>query len=68
MMTKEGFTKIVNFLTPRAGDFVLWCGQISHIVKMQYNVIIPLKIFFSSSRHGSDKLQGKCIIMTKEEI
>ena len=36
MMTKEGSNKIVNFITPRAGVFVLGCGQISHIVKMHY--------------------------------
>ena len=36
MMIKEGSTKIVNFMTPRAGVFVLWCGHISHIVKMHY--------------------------------
>ena len=35
-MTKEGSTKIVNFMTPRAGDLVLGCGYISHIVKMHY--------------------------------
>ena len=34
IMTKEGSTKIVNFMTPRAGVFVL--GRISHIVKMHF--------------------------------
>ena len=34
MMTKEGSTKIVNFMTPRAGVLVLGRGHISHIVKM----------------------------------
>ena len=28
MMTKEGSTKIVNFMTPEAGVFVLGCGHI----------------------------------------
>ena len=36
MMNKEGSTKIVNFMTPRAGVLVLGCGHISHIVKMHY--------------------------------
>ena len=36
MMTKEGSTKIVTFMTPRAGVFVLGCGHISHIVKIHY--------------------------------
>ena len=36
MMTKEGSTKIVNFMTPGAGILVLGRGHISHIVKMHY--------------------------------
>ena len=36
MMTKEGSTKFVNFMTPGAGVLVLECGHISHIVKMHY--------------------------------
>ena len=36
VLTKEGSTKIVNFMTPRAGVLVLGCGHISHIVKMHY--------------------------------
>ena len=36
MMTKEGSTKIVNFMTPGAGVLVLGCGHISRIVKMHY--------------------------------
>ena len=36
MMTKEGSTKIVNFLTLGAGALVLECGHISHIVEMHY--------------------------------
>ena len=30
MVTKEGFTEIVNFMTPRAGVLMLGCGHISH--------------------------------------
>ena len=36
MMTKEGSTKIVNFMTPGAGVLVLGCGHISHMLKMHY--------------------------------
>ena len=38
MMTKEGSTKIVNFMTPGAGVLVLGCGHASQIVKMHYFV------------------------------
>ena len=34
MMTKEGSTKILNFMTPKAEDFVLRRGHINRIVKM----------------------------------
>ena len=36
MMTKEGSTKIVNFMTPGAGVLALGRGHISHIVKIHY--------------------------------
>ena len=36
MMTKEGSTKIVNFMTPGAGVLVQGHDHISHIVKMHY--------------------------------
>ena len=36
MMTKEGSTKILTFITPGAGVLALGCGRISHIVKMHY--------------------------------
>ena len=36
MMTKEGITKIVNFITPGAGVLVLGLGHVSHKVKMNY--------------------------------
>ena len=44
MMSKEGATKIVNFLTPGAARLV------------QGMAICPIKIFFSTPRHISDKL------------
>ena len=34
--TKEGSTKIVNFMTPGTGVLVLGCGHITRIVKMHY--------------------------------
>ena len=36
IITKEGFTEIVNFMTPGAGVRVLGCGHLSDIVKMHY--------------------------------
>ena len=36
MMTKEGSTKIVNFLIPGAGALVLGRVHISYIVKKNY--------------------------------
>ena len=36
IMVKEGSIEIVNFMIPWAGIVVLWCGHISHIVKMHY--------------------------------
>ena len=36
LIIKEGSTKLVNFMTPGAGDVVLRCGLISHIMKMHY--------------------------------
>ena len=35
-MTKEGCTKILNFMTPGSGVLVLGCGHLSHIVKIHY--------------------------------
>ena len=36
MMTKEGSTKMINFMTPGTGVLVLGCGHISHIVKIHF--------------------------------
>ena len=36
MMTKEGYTKIVNFMTPAAGVLALGCGHVNQIVKIHY--------------------------------
>ena len=46
MITKEGSTLIVNFMTPGAGILVIWCAHISHIVKVQY---------FFSIHQGTDQ-------------
>ena len=55
MITKEGLTEIVNFMTPGAGFLVLGRGHISFILmKMHY-----LKIFFFSPRHRSYKVNYK---------
>ena len=53
MMTKDGSTKIVTYMTPGAGVLVLGFGHISHIVKMHY---FFKKNFFFTPRHRSDKL------------
>ena len=51
MITKEGSTKNVNFMTPGAGFLVLGHGHTS------LKCIISLKIFFSiHMQHRSDKL------------
>ena len=36
MITNEGLTPIINFMTPGVGILMLGCGYISHIVKMHY--------------------------------
>ena len=43
MMTKEVCTKIVNFMTPGPGVFVLGCGHISYIVKGSTSSLLPGK-------------------------
>ena len=49
MMTEEGSTKILNFMTPGAEVFVLGRGHIS-----QWKCIISLKFLFSNMGHGWD--------------
>ena len=48
MMSKEGSTKKINFMTPEAGGLVLGRDLISHVEKMYY--------FFFTLGHDSDKL------------
>ena len=49
MMTNEGSTKIVNFMTPGAGVLVPGCKS------YRENAFYSLKIFFFTPRHRSDK-------------
>ena len=44
MMNTEGSTKIVTFMTPGAGVFMLGSGHTNHIVKIH----ISLTFFFST--------------------
>ena len=60
MITKEGPTKIVNFMTPRAGILVVGCGHISHIVKIHYSFE---NLFYSQAWNRQTKYK---VIMTKE--
>ena len=50
MMTNEGSTKIVNFMTPGAGVLVPGCKSYKE------NAFFSLKNFFSTPRHRLDKL------------
>ena len=43
MMTKEGSTKIVNFMAPRAGDLIIGRGHISHYG--EFVVSSPLSLY-----------------------
>ena len=54
MMTKEGSTQIVDFMTSGAGVLVLGRGHKSHTVKMHdfFQNLLP------TPRHRSDILQG----------
>ena len=57
MMTKEGSTKFVNFMTPKAGVLMQRRGHISHTVKMHYifeNVIIDQTNYeYCNEVHGN---------------
>ena len=61
MLTKEGSTKIVNFMTLGAGVLVLGCGHISHLMKIHYfftNLLLYSGAWFR---------QTKCIVMMTKE-
>ena len=61
MMSKEGSSKIVKFMTPREGILVLGCGQISQVVKMHY--FFKNLLLFTQAKIR--QIESK-IIMTKE--
>ena len=61
IMTMEGSTKIVNFMTPRAGVLVLGRGHLSHIVKVHYF----FKKSFSLLSHVLIKQTKYIVMMTK---
>ena len=61
-MTKEGSTKIVNFMTPGAGVLVLGCGHISHIVKLHYffkNLLVYFPGIDQTNKVCSNDDQGR---------
>ena len=62
MITREGSTKIVNFMTAGAGVLMPGRGHISHIAKMHYF----LEIVFSTPRHRTEKVYMYILMMTKE--
>ena len=62
-MTKVGSTKIVTFMTSRAGVLVLGCGHMSHIVKMHY---FFKNLLFSSHAYIRQTKYIHLVIMTKE--
>ena len=46
MMTKEGFTKIVNFMTPAgAGILMLRCGHASNYMYSEYELYSTLSMY-----------------------
>ena len=64
MMTDEGYTKIVNFMTPGAGVLVLRRGHILHIIKVYQLLSTPelrsdkLSYLLMMIRDGSTKISG----------
>ena len=62
MMTEEGSTKVISFMTPGAG-VLLECSHTSHILEM----LNFFKILFSSVEHRSDTLKTKSIVMMTKE-
>ena len=62
MMTKEGITKIVNFITLGAGVLVLGLGHVSHKVKMNY--VFKSLLLYTQALTRQTKYT---VMMTKEE-
>ena len=61
MMTEEGSTKIVNFITPGTWVLVLGRGHISHIVKMHFS--FKNRLLYSKTTFRQTK---SIVLMTKE--
>ena len=61
MMTKEGSTKIVTFITPGTEVLVLGCGHLSCIVKMHY--FFKILLLYSQAKIRQTKY---VLMMTKE--
>ena len=57
MITDEGSTKIANFITTGVEVFVLRCGHISYIVKM--NFFKKLFPYSQTNRGYSNDVQGR---------
>ena len=62
MMTEEGSTKIVNFMTPGAEVLVLRCGHKNDIVKIHY--IFKNLLLYSQAQI---RQQEGIVMMSKEE-
>ena len=78
MMTKEGSTKIVNFMTPGVGVVVLRRGHISHIMNMHYffnNILIysrtsirQIKNTVMMTKEGSTKFVNNLFSASKISV
>ena len=62
MMTKNGSTKIVNFITAGIGDIVLARGHVRHMIKST----IYVKFLLSTAENRSDNLSVYILMMTKK--
>ena len=54
MITKEGSTKIVTFMTLVTGVLALGCGHISHIVEMHFsykNLLLYSQAYFRQTKY-----------------
>ena len=61
MITKKGFTKIINVMTPGVGVLLLGRGHISRIVKMHY--LLKNVLLYSQALNRQTKY---VVMMTKE--
>ena len=63
MMTKEGSTRVVTFMTPRTGVLVIGWGHISHIVKIHYffkNLLLHSRAYIRLTKYK--------VMMTKKRV